>query len=278
MLGRISFIILAWFVPNLVFAANVRCNQEQTLCQIESTRLGLGDEIGFFTSDNELVARGKVEALKGNLRNIKIEKRFGPIKANMEWKPLSDAPTEKAVQEGEFKTYRAPAVWSAGGGYGYSRLGIGDGSTGHEFSGFANWRTWKYFALTGRAALLMASGTVDRNLGAGAESKAFSMFGFGLMPAVSATVLENKLISPRAELGVGLMYISADVGGDAKQVSGKGFNTNVTNGINMFLRGSVEALINLEEWHIQIGVGQSLIAEATGTILYLGAIKDLEIK
>lgn len=269
-LNTLSFIILGLFlISGRAHGADLRCDAAQALCTIETMEMGVGDKVSFFNSDGNLVAIGNVKSFRGQARVVDIEKKYTDITAKTTYRTYREGDEEKRFQEA--------LPFAIGGGYAFTRLGIGNGSVGHDISATGSWRKLKRLAFTGRANLLLGSGELDRNLGAGAETKAFSMFGFGIMPGVAVTAFDQQPVSMRADAGLGLMFVSASVGGNAAEVTGAGFDARLVNGINIYMRASLTALFNVTaDTHLEFGLAQSLINQAAGTGLFVGVLKDLK--
>src|SRR5690242_19276795 len=74
--------------------AELQCNRKQTKCVTETTQLTIGDEVGVFNPDGELVATGEVTNMKGERRAVVINKRHGSIHGNYNLALLETKPSD----------------------------------------------------------------------------------------------------------------------------------------------------------------------------------------
>src|SRR4051812_16205965 len=75
--------IMAWSITSSALAREIgrdlMCNKKQTKCLTESTDLTIGDQVGIFNDEGELVATGEVKAMRGDRRAVLINTRHGDI-------------------------------------------------------------------------------------------------------------------------------------------------------------------------------------------------------
>ena len=251
------------------------CNKKQTRCVIEdNTDYTIGDRIGFFNASDELVARGKVKSMRGDRRAITIGKRHGKIKRN-DRIALLETRNGASVRD-TYKIYRKPADLTIGGGLGLATVGIGGGSPATEFAGYAQWRKWREVEFSARGTFLAMEGEVSRTYDA-IETQPMSLSGYGLSGGVGYTLRKNKTLGFRGELGLGLMYIDANVGGDPELVAAEhDFQSQVENGFGPYSRATIGAVLNFNAVHVNFDVTQSLIHEALASTLGAGLAIDIQ--
>ena len=103
---RYLVLILAVFslYSSSAYSYSVRCNKDQTQCQIKTKRLTVGDFVGIFDEYKYLQAVGKITKIVGKKRILKITKKFTLITKDSVAKRISDE--EAARPRSYFKIYR----------------------------------------------------------------------------------------------------------------------------------------------------------------------------
>jgi hypothetical protein len=262
-------------VSTPAWATDLMCNKDQSNCVVESRDLTIGDEVGIFTRNNELVAVGVVKSMRGQRRSVEITESTGTIRKGHRLALLErDAPTS---QRAEMRVWRDQAPWTVGGSVGWTSVGIGDGSPATELSAFGAKRHWENLELIGRASMLVMEGELSRTADrvGGLETQPISLRGIGVLGGVGHTWFHNRPVSARGELGAGFMHVGATIGGDAGAVEGSGYDSLVSNGFGKYIRGSVAAQYNFNPWKIELGLAQTMFHDAFGTTIGLGILKDL---
>ncbi len=256
--------------------SELQCNKKQTKCVTESTNISIGDEVGVFNQDGELVATGEVTNMKGERRAVIINKRHGSIHGNYNLALLETKTTDTGFKNA-YTVYQEPAKLALGAEAGLSTWAIGEQTPAAEYSVFAQWRKWGGLQLIARGVFTAMEGRVSR-YGAtnGLDEETVSVKGGGLLGGVGYVVRDGKTLSFRGELAAGGMYVSADVGGDAALVNDPEFQVRLKNGLNPYGRGSLGALLTFGAWHVHADFAESLVARASGTTLAAGVSKDLK--
>jgi hypothetical protein len=255
----------------------LQCNKAQTKCLTESKNLTIGDQVGVFNEDNELVAVGEVKAMKGERRAVLINKRHGHISrgyhmALLETNTASDASSGSLGST--YKIYREPSKMKMGAELGFSSWSVGDGSPATEMSVFAQWRKWGGMQVIARGVYTAMEGEVTHYGPIDAETLPVSVRGLGLLGGVGYILRETKPLSFRGELGVGGMYVSATADGDADLVEDT--NAHVENGFGAYGRWTLGVIYNIESWHIHADFAQSLVYEAMANTIAFGVSKDIK--
>lgn len=259
------------------YAKTLQCNKHQTRCVTEDQELTIGDQVGIFNSDGELVAEGEVKAMKGERRAVLINKRHGAIRRDYKLSLLEGQASDASPSAAAYKIYKEPAKTQVGAELGYSSVSIGGGSPATEFSAFGQMRKWGGMQLVGRFVYEAVEGEVQHDDGdQQGETLPMSMTGIGLLGGAGYVVREGKPISFRGEVAGGAMHVSATIGGDSGLVGEEGSNAKVDNGFNLYGRWTLGAVLNMDIWHVHADVAQSLVKEAFHNTIALGLSRDLK--
>jgi hypothetical protein len=274
MMKLILPLLLGTLVPTISHGESIQCNKKQTACVTENKDWTIGDKVGVFNSEGELIAVGKVKKMRQARRHIGITKRHGKIKSIHNFALLSNSASDVRYRD-DYSIYREPAKISAGASAGLTSLAIGNGTPGVEMSIFGQMRKFQGLQLVGRGTYIGASGEVSRTRKE-IETEKLSVDGFGALGGVAYNLRENKKLGFRGELGLGFMYMAADVGGDSALVEDTGYSTHLNDGFGKYLRGSGSVLLNMKDWHVNMEFAYSAIHDARSTAFIGGIIKDIK--
>lgn len=274
---NVVFSVVAMMVGiSSAHAEEVMCNKKQTKCVTESKVVSIGDRVGFLNDDNELVAVGEVKAMKGERRAVLIKKRHGTIYRDYRLTLLGGVDSD-ATYSSQYKIYQRPSEMAVGGSVGFSTVNIGEGSPGLETSVYSQWRSWRGINLVARGVFSQVEGSVQHYSETDVENLPMSMTGIGILGGASYIMRQTKPISFRAEAGLGVMYISANIDGDSGKVGEPGYSSKVRNGVGLYGRWSLGAMYNFKkDWHIHADIVQSLAYEAFANTLAGGMSMDLK--
>lgn len=271
-LGKLGLIASIISMPLTAFANSgvLRCDAMQKSCVVVNKRITVGDKIGFFNRDNELVAYGAVDRIIGDQRNIAIERRTGTIHAADRVALLENSSSTDLVRQ--YTVYRPPATMTVGGGIGLNSLGVGDGTAGVDAQAYGEMALNSQIFGVGRAMILTSGGEVN---GGNAEYQtgSYSMMGFGLAPGIAYSLWHNKKTTLRAEAGAGFMYISSSVDGDSGLVDH--YIEELHNGFNLFMRAEVNVYYRFGEWRPYAGASLMRVSEALAGTIGLGLAKEM---
>jgi hypothetical protein len=276
---RISMIFTATTLLSVAAPAAAKalqCDKAQTHCVADSTDLSIGDQVGIFNDDGELVASGEVKAMKGERRAVLIEKKHGEIKKHYKLALLDTDTKSDANGVAAYRVYREPAKMTVGASVGYATVQVGDGSPATEMSAYAQWRKWGGLQLIGRATYIGMQGELTHYTDRVTETLPVSMTGIGLLGGVGYTARETKSISFPFEAAVGMMDVNASVGGDRSLINDADTNARIKNGINPYGRWSLGVMYSTESWHMRLDFAESLVSQAFANILVAGVAKDLK--
>jgi hypothetical protein len=270
----IGFVALVGF--SNAHAEEIMCNKKQTRCVTESHVVSIGDKVGFLNEDNELVAVGEVKGMKGERRAVLVKKRHGTIYRDHRLTLLGGVDSD-ATNMTQYKIYQRPSEMSVGASAGFSTVNIGEGSPGIETTVYGQWRSWRGINLVARGVYSQLEGSVQHYNETEVENSSVSSSGLGLLGGLSYIMRQTKPLAFRAEVGLGLKYISAAVDGDSDKIGAHGYNTKVKNGVGAYGRWSLGAMYRLgSSWHVQADLAQSLVHEAFTNTLAGGISMDLK--
>jgi hypothetical protein len=262
-------------VASAARAADLQCNKEQTRCLTETKDLTIGDQVGVFTTDGQLVATGEVKSMHGERRAVLIQKKHGAIRKGYTLALLGDRKSDVSTEA--YKIYHEPAKVSFGASLGYSTFNIGEGIAAPELSGYGAYRFGPGFTAIGRAVYVSLNGDVTHDDGArGDEQLPLTATGIGLLGGVAYTARESKTIGFRGELAAGGLYVAAAVDGDSGLADDPSAHAKLKNGLNPYGRAAVGAMLNFAPWHVHADAAQSLAHEAMAYTLAIGASRDLD--
>ncbi len=257
--------------------ANLGCNKNQTRCEIDDRNLIIGDRVGIFNSEGELVATGEVQGIEGPTRQVKIRKRHGSIKEHYQLAILDSRP-EDGVKAPVIKIYQEPARHSVGSSLGLSTYSIGLGSPGIEATAYYQRRFWKGAHWVARGNYLKINGEANRYTDYAVEQLPISVSAFGLMGGGAYAWRENRPFSIRTELTLGITQVNATIDGDKELVESelkKG--AKVRNGYLPYARWSLGSQWNMsKEWNMLGELSQSIINLAYGTSIGVGVVRILD--
>lgn len=256
-------------------AKPLQCDKTQTHCIAESTDVTIGDQVGIFNDDGQLVAKGEVRAMRGERRAVLIDERFGEIHKNYHLALLDKSSSDENLGRA-YSLYRDPAKISVGTEAGYSEVGIGEGNPAAEMSVYAAWRTSSGLQLVTRAVYLAMAGTVTQTTGLVSEQVPMNLTGMGLLGGFGYVAREGKPVSFRGEIAGGVMQVHATIAGDESLVNDGGNNVRVKNGIGPYGRASLGPVLNFDDWHVHLDYAPSLIDQALANTLAAGVSKDLK--
>ena len=251
------------------------CNKRQTNCVVETNQMTIGDSVGVFNRDGEVVAIGQVNGMRGDRRTFKVGKRHGKIMKSHSLALLDAKPGTRNFAS-TYRVYRSPSKYAVGSSIGLSSVGVGDGSAALEASVFGAYRKWS-LQFIGRGIYGALDGKVTRSSAtAGLETKPLSYRSLGVLGGAAYTLREKKSLSVRAEITGGLAYVGAVIDDSKELVKDQDFDARVDNGFGLALRGSIGAVWNLGSWHLHGDLVESVTHRAVATTLAAGISRDLK--
>ncbi len=258
------------------------CNSSGRKCIVTSRELITGDRVGIFSSNDRLVAYGRVQKMAGTRRIVAIDKSFGSIDGDEKVKLLNNISDPTTIQE-IYSVERSKSRKTIDASFGAASYSIGSGAGGFEASGGWIKRGWKNFEYVGRGVFASASGEIAQAyvlrdyLGQerrGTDVRNFAANVYGGLGGLGYTLFGDRTMSLRGEIGGGLAYVTGVIG-QQDMTQGTGFDTKLHNGFGFMVRGNATALLNLSSWQIGVSLGQSSVQDATATIFGLNVAKSL---
>jgi hypothetical protein len=276
-MSRYPYLLLSTILFNgAAIASEIECNREQTKCVTYNAQLTIGDRVGVFNNEDQVVAVGKVKTMDGDRRTVKIVKNYGTIYRKHQIALLNSNVQGIADLEASYEVYSPNALYNFGATTGIASMDVGDSLSGMEVSGYVQKRSYEALCLVLRTTFLGTTGKIARNLDyLDAGKRDMSFFGVGVLPGVAASIFEQGTVSFRGELGGGLIYSRTSLGGDTSLVEGQGFDTKVSNGIGPMLRAALSMQFKMDSYRAEIMLGQSLVYQARTSTIGIGISKDL---
>lgn len=239
----ISFLLLVYltiFIEESAQAAYpVRCNSQQTVCEVRTKRLVVGDYVGIFDSEGYLVAFGRVKKLKGKAREIKIFKIFERIKRSHRLKRIEDEEAKKPRKFFNIRKGSSDTAYYLG--LGLNSIGVGETFSAFDVSGFMQWRWKQNLYLVGRGFFLRGSGKATINK-AYLEENDITLQAIGALGGVGYNFLQHDLFTLRGEgsLGVASVNLSSDGEDSPKDL----VDGRVSQGVGFVMRAEAGIIIH----------------------------------
>ena len=233
------------------WAKSLQCNSMQTLCIIsDSSELTIGDRVGVFNADGQLVATAEVSRMRGDRRSLAIASRTGRIERDDRIALLDTSAIDGAAPV-EYQKYREPAKYEIGTNLAYSTITLGDSLPGYEASLYVQMRKWGGWQFTGRFVADAVSGKTSLADG-------------------------SQPLSVRAEAAVGAMKVNARVDGSADLVDDGTADIHVKNGTSPMARWSIGGVYQMgDHWHAHVDLAESIVYQAFSNMISIGLSRDL---
>lgn len=260
---------------NVATARTLQCDHEQHRCVTESTDLAIGDRVGIFNDDHELVAKGEVIGMRGERRAVEIDRRYGVIRRTYTLALLDKRDGTDYARP--YTIYHQPAKIDVGAGISYANVSIGNSSPGTEATAYAAWRAIGGLQLVGRGVYLSTSGMLmDYSTPGNAVSRTIAATGIGLLGGAAYSWRENQLIGFRAEAGAGMMQVNATIDGHQTLVNADETNAHIQNGLLPYGRWSMGTVVNLDAWRLHLAFTESLVSQAFANMLGVAVSHDIK--
>lgn len=242
-----------------------KCDKEQTNCEVQTRRLTVGDKVGFFTSEKQLVALGEVTDIDGAKRIIKVTKKWSLLLRNHDVDIINDNAFQNPDAYYSIVTPLPPMSWAVQ--LAMVNLGIGDSFIGTEVSGLFFKHFWRDFSYFGRLHYLTGKGTASDNLG-GASSRTLTVSSIGLSGGVSELLLPFATIAVRlnGELGFGRGKVTLEGGFDEDKV----LNSRFKDGFGIYVRGGAAAVWRRDGLQPEIGLAVLHLHNSNNPAFFLG--------
>jgi|GEM_PF-5977497 hypothetical protein len=248
-----------------LWAMPFKCDKAQNLCEVQTKRLTIGDKVGIFSGDGQLVALGEVIEIRDRIRLVKINQKWGLLLRSFEMEIIED---EKAQNPEKFFRILTPLPeLSWGANLGAINLGIGDSFLGTSVEGMLLWSLWRDMFLTGRLHYITGVGKASDNLGA-AGTQDVSLTSFGLSGGVSELLLPYSLFAIRLDGELGFSNTSITLSGDFDEV--KVLNYRIRDGIGVYVRLGAAAIWRRDGIQPELGFSFVRLHYANNPSLFIG--------
>jgi len=257
------------FATSAALAETLQCDQKQTFCLTSNRRLVVGDAVGIFNADKELVATGEVVSMRAAKRKIEINKRLGAIRKGDKVRRLETDVSADPTQA--FPVYKEPARIVGGAAAGLTRINLAENTSAYSAGGFGQYRWRKNIQLVARAHFFTASGiAVDTSNGD--EEEAFSAQGLTLLPGLAYEIFAKRTWSLRGEAGIGASFVSLNTSGNASPKSLE----KVNSGVGLGARLGTSVLYNrLGDWHPEMAFEFMKIHDSRATTVAFGIMREI---
>ena len=261
------FLALSILIPSLGFSEGmkIRCNQQQTICEVEDRRITVGDKIGVFSKNGYLIAVGRVSKIRDSIRVVKITKKFNVILKKHRAEVIKDKEAKKPKKY--FKIAIGPSEMEWGASLGMMSMGVGDGFVATYLEGQFQWK-WvgqTYFILKGN--FLSGSGEASANL-LGIPNTSVSLTSYGITGGISEVFLPNEPVSIRAYIGGGFGQSSVSIGADSD--INEVLNNRVVNGTSLIINSEVSAIYNWGKYKPMVSFTYLSLHKSTNAGLSVG--------
>ena len=270
-----SLVILAALHAGNAAAEAIMCNKNQTQCVIENRDFTIGDPIGVLNQKGELVATGRIKAMRGLKRAFIVQKRHGVITGEDRIALLTEG--DKGPDTATYKIYKEPAKYTVGVNLDYGIVSVASSTPGFTVSPFATSRYRDGFEFTLRGVYAAYSATMSSSDGLESKTLPYEMRQLGLLGGIGYRMLEANPVSFRGELSAGLANIAATVDGDSSLADNEfRSRAKVKNGWAPMGRWSFGAYYRLKQVITSVDFVQSLAYEALTSGISFGASIELK--
>jgi hypothetical protein len=267
---KVGLIFLFFFFFSDLFAYKLKCNSDQTVCDIETKRLVKGDAIGVFDEDDYLLATGHVVAIKsGIVREIKLTKKYSQFSENARVVRIED--DEIASPEKKYKIRRLIQERGYVTQVGLMSIGAGEGLFGIEFDGslFWHWRGNQNFGF--RGIFGMASGKAS-DVAKEITEYDVSTKAFGASAAYMVQLINIEQIELRSQFDIGVVNSTITV--SSPDVSPKVLlDGKLFPGVGALIGGNVSAVTKVKAvdlsaaaqvWSLQNSISYAVLVGIAG--------------
>lgn len=268
---QISTLVFAIFASTATYGQgySVRCNREQTMCEVDTKRLTRGDRVGVFDDDGNIVAVGTVTSLKDRIRVFKIDKRFNPIFHDAKLRFLSDAQAEDPLKF--YTISKSDSEMALGAALEITSVGLGNGFMANGFGAYFDYKIIGRSRLVGRFMYLKGSGLAT-NSDLEVSEASISMSSFGLMGGLAIPFVSTKTFGVRGEfsLGLGSTSVTTDAPYDATEII-----ENKVGGTGLAVRSGLDAVFHFGKFKPFAGLSYFRLQNTNNYTFSIGASFDI---
>lgn len=269
---RIFWFVLGILVPLGELYANypIRCNVQQDKCQVNTTRLTIGDYVGVFSERNLLVAIGRVESIRDQARLLKMSKKWGPILRSHFARRIDD---EAARSPKKFFRIQEPlAKQTLGASANLFTLGLGDGLSGLQVDGEYK-KFWKeQLFWSAKLGFIDGSGTAVDTL-VSPKGEALSLRAYTLSGGIYRVFAPYAPVAFQLGVDLGFASVSTSIAGDLDY--DRAVNGRLSAGNQLYTQFAADGLWRRQGVQPQAGVRLWRLGSATSFALSLGVSYQL---
>jgi hypothetical protein len=265
---QFASLVIALATSSVAFGQGytIRCNREQTQCEVDTKRLTRGDRVGIFDEDNNIVAVGTVTALKDRIRIFKIDKKLNPIYRDAKQRFLSDTQAENPLKY--FTTPNTENKMELGVNIEVTSVGVGNGFMATGLGAFFDYRLFGHNFVVGRFYYLKGSG-VATNSDLEVDEAAIDVSSFGLLGGIAIPLITSRTFGLRGEfsLGFGSTSVATDAPFDGTEIiEGK------VGGTGLAARAELDAIYHMGKFNPFIGLSYFRLQSANNYTFSAGAV------
>ena len=263
-------LVMALFASSNALAYKVRCNNEQTICEVDSKRLVKGDHVGVFDSDGFLSAIGEVTAIKGQWREVKMMRKYQLIGRDDRLERVEDLEAKEPSRY--FKIRQGAASQSFGLQGGVMSVNAGGGIMAFEAEGFMQWlwRNNAFFVARGLFCRGSGSATINQDY---LQEYTLSFQAMGLTGGMAYNLVSAEMVALRGEFSLGLVNNSVSTNGtvDVKNLA----NGRIFPGTGMLMNMNLSTIVHFSSWNMIVAAEFIHLQNSNDYALsvgYIGAI------
>jgi hypothetical protein len=270
-----SLILTVMLTPEARAASkDFQCASQNNVCVVNDRNMVTGDNVGFYTERGELIATGKVTKMSGARRSVQLKQVMGPVNEQAETYAMLD--TTHALRQESMKIYKQPSVYAAGGSVGATTFGAGTDAKGIEYSGEVVRR--KFLGKVdgfARGSFYSISGNAN-NTAWKVDPETFTMKSIAGLGGVSYTLFPNSDVIVRTEIGAGIAYTTATIGGSADQAKSPDWGYKVKSGFDPYFRGMAALGLKFDGFALEAGVSPAILAGKSSTTIGAGLLINMK--
>lgn len=260
------------FLPVQSFAetSEIRCNKEQSICEIRNKRTTIGDKVAIFSEDGFLIAVGVITKIRDTVRTFEIKKSYARILRSHRAQVINDS--EARDPEKFFKVFKDYETFYAGVKLGLLSVGIGNSFTASNFEaiGMIKWKYSTFFSA--RISYLGGDGEASAKL-QGIPNTSFSLSAVGATAGVTQILFPYQTINLKTSIEVGAASASLASGADFNIETI--LNDRIIEGTVLQARGEIAASYKWDDYILSLGVDVLYLHRSINTGLSLSFLLPL---
>lgn len=236
--SHVLLVLTVWMSSTVASAFTIRCNAQQSICEITTNRLAVGDKVAVFNDDSYLVAVGTVKKIDGQKRLIRMTKSFGVITAGDKARFIEDNKAQNP--ESHFRVLRMLPKRILGAELGIISIGAGDQLPGLSASAYYGHRLRDKLNMVGGIDIISAAGTASDKL-RGLDQTDVSAFALAMSGGLSGMIWPNSSVSLELSGRLGLAWLSLAISDDGYEPQ-EVLNDRLHSGFGLYARGKAQLI------------------------------------